>query len=815
VLWIEARPGQALKGMALSVHGRETAWPIGATKLALKEGRFSGEVKVSVIPRPSMHNERVQRKNAIVDYKPDPVNDATFTLDVRVNGRVGTGTYQAAWSTRNLIDANRVPKSGTVSVLRHALVVVPERYEIDCEMSTALAELNMQPGVWIRAAMKGDGLTDLRVYAKPEGSSPGQPLTVTEPRMNFRNGELNGGIKASLPFGNKAAFELSFRGTCVGRNIHGEVKLMQGGKTIATTPWLGFVRDGAYRTPLDYPYEGWTWQYDLPPDETLVAKAKEEAGIPVLPGEPGKAAFWTWRRIASRVGSKSDITIASIHPPSFDIEEAKGATSYRYQVVGGRDPVIGIKADFTSDVPWRAIAPVWKDLPFGVYGLKVIPLKVDGSELPGSMRLRVQEKTKYFGKPVDFTKPIPKPAWETREMDTIWFTKRRSYSGPYFKPRWGFNQTALDIARWQCEPVGKLQNRGQTSLAWYVGGAEGSFAWDSAVYLWATLATRGLSNDPVEREQAESMLPFLATEMELHQRISPVFWAYKGMTPLSRWAGEAALDAWVQTGDTRWREIVLRYARALVKIQNEDGSFQSWYKGKLATPVVNHWPEGHPAFIPSELLYCLGRIRRDLGTDEFLAAEKKALGYMRNVAVPERNFPCYVHHSHSVGYPVWQHPISALTFTRYLLELAPKEDRDVKLAEEVARWAEDYGVLWDRAPDGPQTGQVRPGIPSGDRFNGSPIAGNVLAAIAFELLSRETGNGLWHAKAEALAAAVSQGQDPVTHYPGPELDTGKKDYGYYHASMGESKNLYMGYVGSWGLSVQLLREYAALRAEQP
>lgn len=814
VLWIEVRPGKAMQGVGLAVNDREVAWPADVSKLSLTDGVFRGEVSVAVIPRPSMHDERVHRKIAIADYKLEPVNEARFRLEVATDGRGGSGSYQATWSTRNLIDSQHAPKSGAVTVLRQALVTLPQRYEIDCEMSTALAELSSDPGLWIRAAMQGESATDLRVYAKAGRSVAGQPVSVIEPHITLREGELTGRFTGTLPFKEKQTFEVSFSGTCVGRTIHGQVTLRQDGKPVATTPWLGFLRDTAHRTPMDYPVDGWTWQHDLPPDEALATKAEQEALIPVLPGEPGKVAFGTWRSVCR--GTAWNRTVPTIHPPGFDIEPTAGAVSYRYDLVGGRDPVKHVKTSFTSEVPWQTLAPVWKDLPPGIYCLTVVPLAADGTDLPGPMRLRVlSPESKLHGQRIDFSQPIPKAPWVSVDAQTIWITKKAPFAGPYFKPRWDYSQSALDIARWQCEPVGKLQNRGQNSAGWFAAGGEGSFGWDSAVYLWSVLGTRNLTTDPAERDQAEAMLAFLATEMELHQTKagSPVFYAYKGMTPLSRWGAEAALDAFLQTGDERWRGIVLRYARALVKIQNEDGSFQSWTGRQQYTPVMNKWPEGHPAFSPSELLYCLGRIRRDLGTDEFLPAEQKALDYMRTVAVPERNFPCYVHHSHSPGYPIWQHPISALSFARYLLELAPAQDRDVKLAEDLARWSEDYKVQWDRAPEGPQVGQVRPCIPSGDRFNSSPIAGNVLAAIVFEQLARETGNKLWHAKAEALAAAISQAQDPASHYPNPELSTGKAGHNTYLANLGENKNFYMGMVGSWGWAVQLLREYAVLVGE--
>lgn len=104
--------------------------------------------------------------------------------------------------------------------------------------------------------------------------------------------------------------------------------------------------------------------------------------------------------------------------------------------------------------------------------------------------------------------------------------------------------------------------------------------------------------------------------------------------------------------------------------------------------------------------------------------------------------------------------MSALYFSRYLLECAPPELRDAKLAEEVARWAEDHDLVWQRPPSDAKENNIMPRVRVGDRFNNEPVALNLLAAIVFGELAQETGSMLWAAKSEALAIAVSKAQDP-------------------------------------------------------
>ena len=256
----------------------------------------------------------------------------------------------------------------------------------------------------------------------------------------------------------------------------------------------------------------------------------------------------------------------------------------------------------------------------------------------------------------------------------------------------------------------------------------------------------------------------------------------------------------------------MEFGRGLMKVQNANGTFQGIgaYKGQgmeypqapLPGPdTLGYWSYGlstqrHKAqFGAADLLYTLGRLRRDLGTDEFLEAERLAYRWVMEVAVRERYFNLYVPHSHCMFWPQRQHSVSALWISRYLLECAPPEWRDVKLAEELARWAEDFRVGWGRAAEGPQQGPVTPRIDALDRGTNEPVGTNLLAAIVFERLGQETGNRLWTAKGEALATAVLVAMNPENGTINENLDTQNRSA--------------VGFCNNW--APQLLREYAALK----
>jgi hypothetical protein len=782
VVLLEVKGDKVVRAVALPIHRARLPWPADAGKLVIKDGRITGEMAVQVMTEGAAHPDR---------FKLEPASAGTITIDVPCQGVQGTGTYSSTLQSAN----GAVPiQKGTVNVLREAPRPVPEICDVELQMYAGLTGHDPSPHVVARGRLIKNSLTELRLN---KVSAAETPMKVTRTEMTLRDGRLTGRIEGEQG----RPFTLEINGEAIGRQLYGTVTCVDGATNV-TTSWVGHLHDvSAWRLPMDYTRTDWTWEYDLPADPALTNQAAQEAQIPVLPGEPGKARFWTWRSLVSGGGllSGGKRLARTIHAPTFDLQETAGAMSYRFTLKGSpksHDASYGCNVEFTADKPWRSLAPVWKDVKTGEYQLTVTPLDAAGNAIPGKMRLNVMDPGAKYGRD---------PAgWITKEMDFIPLIKRPSFQGPYFKPRAAWRDLALECSRWERD--GAPIPEAPFSLA----GRNHPFiwAWSGASQVWGNLAARSLTTDPAERAVAEAALAYLAGETVNHQAMhGGMINDYKSYTAVSHFLAGAAMDTVVQTGDPQWREIVLTYARALVKLQNDNGSFGS-LKGKGTPPGGGwaDWPAGNPEFGASELLYTLGRIRRDLKTDEFVEAEKKALGWMKNKALPERFFPTYVHHSASQGYPVSQHPISALMFARYLLELAPTEERNVKLAEELARWAEDYSIDWTRSPAGPQKGQITPYIPAADRINCDPAPSNLLAAIVFEQLGRETGDKLWFAKADALAAAVTVARDPASGYLLTSLVSNWGQYAHY-------LNYGNGMAGR-GWATQLMREYDALTKEK-
>jgi len=147
---------------------------------------------------------------------------------------------------------------------------------------------------------------------------------------------------------------------------------------------------------------------------------------------------------------------------------------------------------------------------------------------------------------------------------------------------------------------------------------------------------------------------------------------------------------------------------------------------------------------------------------------------------------------------VKMHSVSAWYFCRYLLEVAPADRRDVKLAEQLARWGEDFRVDWHRRAAGPGE-RVYPRVDKIDRYNNCSIATSMVGAIVFEQLARATGDKLWRAKGQALAHAALQGIHPEGHVAEYHMVTQKA----LRESGGEGH-----WTFHYGWTAQLMREYA-------
>lgn len=813
VLLLEVRAGKVgpVAAVPLQTAGGRTWWPGVDNQLRYADGKLQG-------------NLRVVLSQGVVDATGIRSGVATaevleVSLDVPCQGAKANGTYQ--------MSANKLPWEfgrtgkdpkqwqGAVIGLRQALPARSAQYECELFLPTVLPPQGPatdpkrppqpQP-LWVRLAMEKQNSTAALAWITGKGDLAGQSVTTKEiplaGTLTLADGKLTGALAGLRPDLN-ADFSLAVNAVQIGPRLVGTVEYVQGAEK-QSSPLAGLVHDTpGFHLTRSFEKNQWTWQHDLPADPKLTAQAQVESKVPAMPGEPGKAGFWTWRH---------DRGVATVYPPNFDLRPVEGATSYRFSLLLkglGQKP-----QTFDAKQPWESLAPLWAELKPQTtssevqYSVEVTALDAGGKPLPTAVEEGIIRKED--AQPA--TRPFGKRA----------VVRRSPFDGPYAKVARNYEAASLGIARVHRDAPGALERRGlalQASGAWTTFAGDHGYGTAFADRVWAALATRAMATDPRERALAEEQLQAQLMDVRAHQRSAlpkGVIYDYQFDTPLMHWPGEAILDAWLQTGDERWKEAAIDLGKGLVACQADNGAF--WNPKAMKLPVEQRhgpagfftWKIGYRQFYTSELLYLLGRIRRDTGSQEFVEAERKAYEWAMVNQVQARNWPINVCHSINSGYPIWQHCAAALYFCRYLLECAPSDRQDLKLALALARWSEN-SINWTRAA-GEQKGKITPRIESVDRYNNYPATSCLLAGIVFTELGQMTGDALWQAKADALAGAVLQAIDPATGRL--NLDLVSQTSGMVaaeHQFWPAAAFRHNDFCSGW--STQLLREYGALQAK--
>lgn len=297
----------------------------------------------------------------------------------------------------------------------------------------------------------------------------------------------------------------------------------------------------------------------------------------------------------------------------------------------------------------------------------------------------------------------------------------------------------------------------------YAGG-DGQLWYTTYSGLYAGLTLSQLATDAAERTEALEQAIVVADIWLQSMMRNYLPDTYKGWT-FDQWVyGTAWLDLYRLTGDPRYRDAVLEHSRRLVAKQMPDGNWPDVeasnghasfdprtrrpFWSSLQGPSMQQWD-------PSSSLYYLGRVRKELKTDEFRAAEDKAYQWVMDHSVARMDWrkqgPAASEH-HKMPWPVL--PDCALHFFHYLALDLPGRAPDWDLMADLLRWSEDRVVDWRRIE---HPALVYPHI--GYSLNRDL---QIRLARAYAMLAAHSGNPLHRAKSKALAGAVLLSQFPTT-----------------------------------------------------
>jgi hypothetical protein len=427
------------------------------------------------------------------------------------------------------------------------------------------------------------------------------------------------------------------------------------------------------------------------------------------------------------------------------------AGKYRVRVTRDKEDKPCIET--TVDKPHDPLTAVWAKLTPGGYSLDVQGLGEDGKAL-GARPWRVS------------------------------FTKVPAFDGPYFaKPARPYNEAALALARWTCDhpALGSMRGHGVRHVP---GSGDNGGCQIVLGAVWSGLVRHLLADDANEREAG------LLLAREACENLRGNCLARGGMPKVYKEGianaplfGAAFLDMYAATREPRWREAAEMAARAFAERQLANGTWAELEPGGGKGIVPLEKVEGsrsdaerriHEAgLIPgihgphlaefdcSEVLWFLGRLRKELKTDAFRDCEEKAYRWVMENSVLPFFWRDQGHHSPCMVPPFRHTGRCASYFALYLLEAAPEERCDLDLAAELMRFSETCHLDWSRAD--PQGNTVQPSLVSANsRESGSAIWLGTRFALVWTKLGQRTGKGLYLEKARAIMDAITHAQHPET-----------------------------------------------------
>jgi len=270
-------------------------------------------------------------------------------------------------------------------------------------------------------------------------------------------------------------------------------------------------------------------------------------------------------------------------------------------------------------------------------------------------------------------------------------------------------EAALLSARWMCDNPASTPlrlNHGMYERGCLNHNGDAQVWYPTYVALYAGLALAQHAPDPAERQYG---LDLAITVGEVWQRSFAIAYlpdTYKGWA-FDQWVyGTAWLDLYRLTGDPRWRDLVLEHARRLCSKQLASGTWTETdpdsggtaYDAALGRPKVMslHGPSMQQ-WDPSSTLYYLGRIRKELKTDDFRAAEDKTWQWLQENSIARFDWRRQGPRESTQQKQPWQ-TISDYTLHcyEYLALDLPGRTADPALMEDLLRWCEERSVDWRR-----------------------------------------------------------------------------------------------------------------------
>lgn len=398
--------------------------------------------------------------------------------------------------------------------------------------------------------------------------------------------------------------------------------------------------------------------------DPFAQQARAESVIPLHPGIPGLQPFW------------NQASHQFIYAPAFDYKTVPGAASYKFDIISLVD---SSHYNFQSSVPYAPLSPVWTDIPIGYFNLKAIAFNSEGKELEVAGEGKYYRAAYFNG-----VYHAPAMAYDKSAMTALNNLLNKDFVNYWFQHK--TNDPSYEYYRYPAKIWSALIIGAVTQARLKANSPEASHYIELARIVADELMRVSFkAGSPLEYHP-----PTYRGYETLFKKVTPHIKTDSHLMIQSADAGNAYLDLYDITKDKKYFDAARRIAATYLKTQLANGS---WYMfinvntGKPAAPNIA---------IPTSTINYFDRLTRDykvLGLEE---ATKKAVKWM--MENPLRTYD-WQGMFEDIGprQPYSNHSREQVCdMAVYLLKNAKADPRNLPLAEDLIRFAEDQFVIWEK-----------------------------------------------------------------------------------------------------------------------
>ncbi|MBD3383947.1 hypothetical protein GF407_03380 [candidate division KSB1 bacterium] len=471
-------------------------------------------------------------------------------------------------------------------------------------------------------------------------------------------------------------------------------------------------------------------------------EAFEATTLPVRPGKPGKQPFWNVH--APRF----------IYAPAFDFATRKEAKSYHLVARS-----LGDSAQYTANIdqPWLSFPSLWQQLPCDSITLTAAAIGSNGEIID-------TVGTRTFMKSPAFNGPYHEPPYSCREsgrksLQALLHQKRIQHWLEHEKPGndyWGWANPA--------KIMGGLIS-GMIHYATHFPDAEdAAMAKELARIVADFLLTL---REPEDHRLANWPLTYWDGVSSGRHPIQPD----RIKTNFVINAGMAFLDMYDATREKGYYRAALQIAETFEAVQNDSGTWPQMFDRETGRAAANA-----NQLIPTWVIMFFDRLHRDYGVTRFQTLRQRAFRWC--MEKPVKTYGWYAQFLDTPPGKRYKNMSRDEANELAIIILKTKEatPKQLQIALELLRYAEDQFVVWDQRDPVLRTRWFR----KGTRFDGleaqgsdwfvpsvleqykfyTPIAGsNAIMIRAYVAACQRAGRPIYRAKAVSLANTLIRAQD--------------------------------------------------------